>query len=102
MKVSVKRVGSGLALPVPDDLAASLGLRHGAEGEIQGPAADGSLRLVPVVGPSGGEPVLPSPDDVVRAVAARPAEPEPDPARLAEEIDRTIRRHGSSLREVDR
>jgi antitoxin component of MazEF toxin-antitoxin module len=48
LKGYVIRAGQGLALPLPEHLAAVLGLRPGSAVEIRGPAPDGVLRFIPL------------------------------------------------------
>jgi hypothetical protein len=88
VKVYVIPAGEGLALPLPANLAAALGLRVGAAVEIHGPGPDGSLRYVPVAvqAPVAGSPSRAGPRK--EPVATPDPAPAPDltPADVAEAV----------------
>jgi hypothetical protein len=113
LKAYVMQIGEGLALPLPSNLAAALGLRPGSAVELHGPGPDGSLRYVPepdTEAPADARPAethvasreLPSPAEVVQAVSAKSPAVSSRSARPGgeSEIGGFVTRHEAILREV--
>jgi len=110
------RTGAGIAIPLPDDVAKALGLRAGKKVRVEGPDAEGAIRVIPepdvaAAPPSPAErapsapsePEPPSPKDVARALSKTgPASVnDEETGGFTEELENLVARHGDSLREVE-
>ena len=95
------RTGVGIAIPLPGELAESLGLRAGTKVRIEGPDAEGTIRITPV-GAADAQPPLTA-ADVVRAITRTgPIGRSGDGAAgITQELEHLVERHADVLREVE-
>jgi len=108
LKTVVMRTGAGIAIPLPGRLAEQLRLAPGTQVEVEGPDAEGGLRIVPIrtgrtpASPDSSERDPPTGTDVVQALTRRrPAAVDPELSEnLTRELDGLVTRHADVLREV--
>jgi antitoxin component of MazEF toxin-antitoxin module len=108
VKTVVMRTGAGIAIPLPGRLAEQLRLAPGTKVEVEGPDAEGGLRIVPIrtgrtpaTSDSVGADPPTGPDVVAALTRRRPAAADPETSEdLTRELDGLVTRHADALREV--
>ena len=109
MKTVVMRTGAGIAIPLPEHVAQALGLRAGKKVRVEGPDAEGAIRIIPIpeeeFARSEPAPDLapPSPADVARALSkSGPVSVEDEEVGgFTQELEQLVERHGETFREVE-